>query len=352
MAKKGLDISTIQTVLKDVTITSGWALCIGAGTSIPVLPDWFSLVENLINNNCKKDLIEIDKYKKMGFSADAMIQAVKNKLNASDDRFIEMLSNEVFSPIKNNVNMKEWKAFVSFHNNCMQANNKRMMSAFQNVINKSLHKTSADKLAKSVIDSIIGKIGPKAILTFNGEAVFLALLNYYWLTKQKSNRYKFDLVIDGISCRREDRIPYIHCHGALPIIGTDEKTGKKARKANAKLVFSEESYLNLATSPLSWQSINFIEHCMNSKMVFVGVSLSDPNMRRWLGWIHKNKVDDLKNNNYNTKDVTEHFWINKKPDTDVEKTWIEESVAHLGVRLVWINEWDQVGEVLNKMLGI
>lgn len=52
------------------------------------------------------------------------------------------------------------------------------------------------------------------------------------------------------------------------------------------------------------------------------------------------------------KDPTEHFWINKKPKTDVEKVWMEESVAHLGVRLVWIDEWNQVGEVLRKMLGL
>lgn len=30
MAKKGLDISTIQAVLKDVQINLGWSLCIGA----------------------------------------------------------------------------------------------------------------------------------------------------------------------------------------------------------------------------------------------------------------------------------------------------------------------------------
>lgn len=41
----------IQTVLKDVKDSSGWALCIGAGTSMPVLPDGFSLVEKLINKN-------------------------------------------------------------------------------------------------------------------------------------------------------------------------------------------------------------------------------------------------------------------------------------------------------------
>ena len=350
MAKKGLDISTINTVLNKKTIRSGWSLCIGAGTSIPVLPDWFSLVESLIKNHCKKDdVIEIEKYKKMGFSADAMIQAVKNRLRASEERFIEMLSYEVFSPIKNKVDTNEWKAFVKLSTCPANEITKRNLSSFQNVINKLLNKTSADLLAQSVIDSVFKENAPNAILTFNGEAIFYALLHYYWLTRQKSKKSKFDRILNGITHRRTNLIPYIHCHGALPIIGTETKIGKKA---NAKLVFSEDSYLNLATSPLSWQSINFIENCMNSKMVFVGVSLSDPNMRRWLGWIHKNKLEDLKNNGIKAGESSEHFWINKKPATEVEKTWIEESVAHLGVRLVWIDEWNQVGVVLNKMLGI
>jgi len=350
MAKKGLDISTINAVLNKKALHGEWSLCIGAGTSIPVLPDWFSLVESLIKKNCKKeDIIEIEKYKQMGFSADAMIQAVKNRLRASDDRFIEMLANEVYSPIKDNVNATEWNAFVNLQTRTLSSITKNDLSSFKKIIKKSFYNTSANLLAQSVTDSILKGEGPKAILTFNGEAIFFALLNYYWLTKQNSKKVRFDRILNGITPRRTDRIPYIHCHGALPIIDTEPKRGKQA---NAKLVFSEESYLNLATSPLSWQSINFIENCMNSKMVFVGVSLSDPNMRRWLGWIHKNKLEDLKNNGIKVIKASENFWINKKPATEVEKTWIEESVAHLGVRLVWIDEWNQVGEVLNKMLGI
>lgn len=48
MAKKGLDIKTIQPVLRDVTKRNGWSLCVGAGTSVPALADWYTLVELLI----------------------------------------------------------------------------------------------------------------------------------------------------------------------------------------------------------------------------------------------------------------------------------------------------------------
>ena len=90
---------------------------------------------------------------------------------------------------------------------------------------------------------------------------------------------------------------------------------------------------------------------LNTRYVLSTV-YSDANMRRWLGWIHSNKMNEFRINGFDGRDATEHFWINKKPKTDVERTWMEESVAHLGVRLVWIDEWNQVGEALKKMLGL
>ena len=75
-------------------------------------------------------------------------------------------------------------------------------------------------------------------------------------------------------------------------------------------------------------------------------------MRRWLSWIHANKVKELAINNIEYTDATEHFWICVKPKTKQEMLWIEESVSHLGVRLVWINNWNQVGTVLRRMLDI
>lgn len=351
MAKKGLEISTMQTVLKDVRDNLGWSLCIGAGTSIPILPDWYSLVEKLINNNCSlRDRIDIGVYKNMGFSADAMIQAVRNKLHVDDNEFVSMLSQEVYAPIKDRISSAEWSLFIKVHEASTLAGiSNKEWKVFEKIKDKLLMNTSANLLAEVVIDAINNEQAPKAILTFNGEAIFLALLNFYYYLKTNDKKNKFDRIINGITYRHINRIPYIHCHGVLPI---NEAKRRKGRNANEKLVFSEESYLQLANSPMSWQAINFIDNCMQSKMVFVGVSLSDPNMRRWLSWIHSNKIQEFRNNEIIYKESTEHFWINKKPKTEVEKMWMEESVAHLGVRLVWIDEWNQTGEVVKKMLGL
>ena len=97
MAKKGLDIKTIQPVLRDVTKRNGWSLCVGAGTSVPALADWYTLVELLIKNNCSKnEIIDIDVYRRMDFSPEAMIQAVQNHMHLSDKEFIGLLSDEIY----------------------------------------------------------------------------------------------------------------------------------------------------------------------------------------------------------------------------------------------------------------
>ena len=54
----------------------------------------------------------------MGFTPDAMIQAVKNHLKIDDDSFLKLLSDEVFSPIKMKLNDDEWKTFIKMHESC------------------------------------------------------------------------------------------------------------------------------------------------------------------------------------------------------------------------------------------
>ena len=32
--------------------------------------------------------------------------------------------------------------------------------------------------------------------------------------------------------------------------------------------------------------------------------------------------------------------------------WVESTVAHLGVRLVWLDDWSEMGAALTSMLGL
>jgi len=352
MAKRGLEVDKVAAVLRHTDNKSGWSICIGAGTSLPVLYDWYSLVGNLINDNCSASVkIDINTYRNMGFSADAMIQAVKNILGLDDKDFVMLLSEAVYSPIKEKVTSNQWKSFCKIHETINPAQIKKSEWLDLSYIKDTLlMETSANLLAEVVVEAIQNNIEPKAILTFNGESLFHSLLNYYYYFVHKiDKKAKFDKIINSICKRTIMRIPYIHCHGVIPINGI--KT-RKGRNAIDKIVFSEDSYLQIANNSFSWQATSFIENCLNSKIVFIGVSLTDANMRRWLSWVHSNKINELKENGIKFENSTDHYWINKTPSSVQEKIWIEETVSHLGIRLVWIDDWNQTGIVLRKMLNL
>ena len=348
MAKHGLTLSNLSPILNDRNIR--WSLCIGAGTSLPVFPDWFSLIERIIKQHCSvKEQIDINIFHSMGFSADAMMQAILNKLKLSEEEFAMLLSKELFAPIKSELSRIEWEAFKKVHD-CIGISgiSHKTWNTFNDINDRLMNNTSASILAQSTVKAIQYDKGPDTILSFNAEALFLALLNYYWY-RGKNKKNKFDRVMNSLSNRQHDRIPYVHCHGVVPIEGSRLKWG---RNGIDKLVFSEESYLNLSNSSFSWQAANFIDCCLHNRVIFVGVSFTDNNLRRWLSLIHKNKIDDLKRNGIMKTDTNEHYWINKKPRSLVEMKWIEDTVSHLGIRLIWIDDWTEIGIVLETLLGI
>jgi hypothetical protein len=163
-------------------------------------------------------------------------------------------------------------------------------------------------------------------------------------------RQYLDIVNRSVSVRRVGRVPYIFCHGLLPVPGA--QLTRPYMPSLDKLVFAEASYLKLANLSFSWQSSAFLDVCGFWRTVFVGVSLSDPNMRRWLGWLHSNRTSELRESGGYEGASTYHLWIRKAPSDEDEKRWIESTVAHLGVRLVWVREWTEAGDALAKMLGL
>lgn len=354
MAKKGLDIRSIGTVIKDISTKASWSLCVGAGISKPLLPDWYGLVEKLIQNQCKSaDRISVSEFKETGFSPDTMIQAVKNHLKTDDNTFIRMLSEELYAPIKSSLTPEEWLVFIKMHErDNFGLLTKPELAMLDTVVNKLFVNTSAKKIADVIVEARQNNLAPNSILSFNGEAILLSLIQYCYYKKTGRKKSICRRVVNSISYKDNLKMPYIHCHGSIPIFDSNFENHYIGRNAFDKLVFSEEKYLQLANASFSWQSASFIDTCLNNKIVFIGVSLTDGNMRRWLSWMHANKMQEFSENSIDTTDSTEHFWINIKPRNAITKTWIEESVAHLGIRLIWIDNWSQLDTVLRKMLGL
>lgn len=133
-----------------------------------------------------------------------------------------------------------------------------------------------------------------------------------------------------------DEIPIYHVHGYLP-------RNKKIEKQN--LVFSEDGYHTQFIDPYSWSNLIQLYKYMNNSCLFIGVSLSDPNLRRILD-ISKRK---------NERSENQHFIIKKLPDKnssvyDLEIMLEEQDALMLGLNVIWASSYDEYPLILKEIL--
>ena len=349
--KKRLTIETItSSLIKSHIIDKGWVLCVGAGISLPIFPSWNELVRTLIieqNGSISDDAI---KEIQSSFGADALMQAASNLGNR--DLFTDVLSNNLYSNVKKQTTTAEWESFcIIMTSNNASSHKESIWRTFISIRERLFKNTTAYDIAKLIAKSHESNYAPTSIISFNVESLLYALINSFKRETifGKINQGKVEsinMMTQSISSYTNGRIPYYFCHGIL-LKGLTKETNF-LHDADSKLIFSESQYLQMANTNFSWQSLIFLNACVTSVMVFVGVSLSDTNMRKWLTWVQYERSRDIDRN----VDSTQHYWINKKSINLETMDWMEASVHHLGVRIIWINEWSEIAGVIKKITGV
>jgi len=351
MAKHGLNIKTCQGCLRSGSSNNGWALCIGAGASDPIFPRWSKLVDGLIrwSDGTLKD----DQIQRLSatLSLESLIQAVFHRKSLPSYQCAQVLSSLLYANFKSNLTTPEWDLVQRvFQDTNLSAMTDADASRLLNILTTKFPDSTPVQIAETLCRAIENEVPPAAILSFNAEPLVLTSTNAYLRCNSTLPKKKyFDVSLRGISYRKTGRVPYHFCHGLLPLPGQAPRSHTASLD---KLVFSETEYLSLASSNYSWQSAIFLNTAMSQSLVFVGLSFADPNLRRWLGFVHANRVDELRRIGSKPDASTRHYWINRCPKTVEEQELIEASTAHLGVRLVWIDEWRQTRDALQGMLSI
>jgi hypothetical protein len=356
MAKPGLTLSGSKNLLGPISEKQGWVLCVGAGVSRGAFPDWKQLVTRLAGKDCsKKSSKRLVSKLTEEFSLDALVQTAQNRLDIKEKDFPHALSEELYAQMKRRFG-DDWpniaKALsAASPNDLLPPEWKRCLK----LLKREYPELTAIGLAKVIAMLSGGDVAPDAVISFNAETLLYALITGLIGQKEKTEttatlrrKKPLDRVTQSLSYRQRNRIPYYYCHGILPIPDGTAKFHKAI--GNDKLVFSEGEYLQLANNTFSWQSSIFLSACSLKSLVFVGVSFTDPNMRRWLSWVQKNRVQELAALNAHG-DSTSHYWIKAKRRSKKEMEWIEASVAHLGVRLIWIKNWKEMAQCLRVMTG-
>ena len=170
-----------------------------------------------------------------------------------------------------------------------------------------------------------------SIITFNFDGLIEENL--------AKNNVKFK-AIDNEGIRNQaNELPIYHVHGYLP------RTGKISSAKN--IVFSEDSYHTQFIEPFSWSNLIQLNKLSQNTCLFIGLSLTDPNLRRLLDVA--NRKDPSSNLN--------HYIIKKTPSVDnMNKiddlmVFLEEQDANeLGLNVIWVDSFDQIGNLIRELV--
>lgn len=136
-----------------------------------------------------------------------------------------------------------------------------------------------------------------------------------------------------------NELPVYHVHGYLP------RKGKIKRDTD--IVFSEDAYHSQFIDPFSWSNLTQLNKLSQNTCLFLGLSLTDPNLRRLLDVAYrKNPSRTL--NHYIIKKVPSFSGKNDTVD-DLALLLEEQDANELGLNVIWIESFDEIAPLLMKI---
>jgi NAD-dependent SIR2 family protein deacetylase len=163
----------------------------------------------------------------------------------------------------------------------------------------------------------------------------------------------------------KNKLPIFHVHGFLP-------RNDKMETATS-IVLTEDSYHEQYQNIYSWQNIIQIDKFSNKSCLFIGISLTDPNMRRLLDIAKRQVRKDvthyiikLRHKYPDIKKQLEKFKKDKDNDTqarllatldatatltliDKIHDFEEEDAQSLNLKTLWVNDFDEVPKILKNL---
>ncbi|WP_411169455.1 SIR2 family protein [Clostridium sp. MB05] len=187
--------------------------------------------------------------------------------------------------------------------------------------------------------------GIKAIVTYNFDD----------LLEENFNKYniQYDSLYSELDYTTSYKLGIYHVHGFLP-----RNPNKYQRLSEGLLVFSEDRYHSLYNDPYSWTNITQLNFLRENTTLMLGLSLTDPNLRRLLS------ISNRKNK------MKKHYAIMRKKDFkkspeddnikgDILKSFniinndlYEKSFEQLGINIIWVDEHDDIPDIIDSIRDI
>lgn len=171
----------------------------------------------------------------------------------------------------------------------------------------------------------------------------------------ESRGLAFRSIFEEIDLAGPEELPVYHVHGFLP-----EDRTKYPNIEKATLVFSEEGYHQIYSDAYHWSNLIQLNSLKETSCLMVGLSLTDPNLRRLLE-ISAKSIDKpkhfafLKRVSYEVFSKEEGKSLIRAPASlvrtflDRHHSLNEEIMRELGVNIIWYEEYDDIPKILSEI---
>lgn len=283
-------------LLKKALINNQLTLVCGAGISIDsCIPTWNELLVNIINDTYSNE-------------------SNPNKVSAKSLLSLMPQSNLILWKYLKLILRDDFNKTVQKH---LYLNYNHKKNIKESNIIKSIVELSRPKRNRKQLESII---------TFNFDDLIERALSTHNI--EYTSIWK-----EGQACE-VDTLPIFHVHGFLP-------NEKDIDEHN--LVFSEDSYHSQFIDPYSWSNLIQLNTFFTNVCLFIGLSLSDPNLRRLLdiSWRRNHKC--------------KHYIIVKKTLSqnkadEIVTMLFEQDANSLGLNVIWCSDFSEIPSILLKIL--
>lgn len=188
-----------------------------------------------------------------------------------------------------------------------------------------------------------GKLGVRAIINYNFDDLVEKNL--------KRLRVKYHSIYGEGMIPDADELGIYHVHGFLP----QEKENYE-NLTKSLLVFSEEGYHKLMLEPYNWANISQLNYMINNTCLFIGLSMTDPNMRRLLEIAAQKRTEN--DGDCQHYAIMRRFRMKESAEVDsiksferVNETLQESFFKELGVNVIWIDDFSDIPIILKQIKG-
>lgn len=311
---------------KSVVDKGNCALFLGAGVSMSAnMPSWNSLLKGLMS--------EVKQLK--GDTLEAFKELSTHVFDECGDSYLVM---------------------ARYLQSAIRMHDKNML--FSDLIQKHLYSKDHTSRLLEDLSYIVQQRKTEEVITYNFDNILEQELSNRGL--QEGNDFlsiSKDAEVGG-----HGKMPIYHVHGIIPEKGPADV-----------VVFSEEEYHKRYSNSFHWSNIEQLHALSRKHCFFIGLSMTDPNLRRLLDAARNINNTDIENHyaflrrqkleKYCLANVAEACKYMHVSESLIDKTKqkdiytlnysvLESIFRELGVKVIWYEEFDELPELVERVFGL